>query len=234
MRRTVASVVVAAGALAVQAASAAEPVRRIEIYVQPYYVASQKPGEPPRVAVGRSYEGLLDSMKKEDIIAARDRIEADPRTVTPMTMMVLAIRLYDMGMRDDSAFWFYVAKARYTTLEDVIDIRASNLMGPAEAVKSFAILAGPVINGYAFCDRAKQYATNVKAIEWAEKNPYSALFMSQLTGKAGDRAANLKKSISEQKTFAERENARLNDPKFAAEYAAARRKSEADEKFCWK
>jgi hypothetical protein len=226
--------VVAAGTLAAQAASAAEPVRRIEIYVQPYYVASQKPGEPPRVAVGRSYEGLLDSMKKEDILAVRDRIEADPRTVTPMTMMVLAIRLYDMGLRDDAVFWFYVAKARYTTLEDVIDIRSSNLAGPAEAVKSFAILAGPVINGYAFCDRDRQHATNLRAIAWVEQHPYSALLMSQLTGNAGDRAANLKKSISDQKTFAERERARLDDPKFAEEYAVARRKNEADEKFCWK
>jgi hypothetical protein len=65
----------------------------------------------------------------------------------------------------------------------VIDIRMSGLIAPSEAVKSFAVLAGPVINGYAFCDRARQYATNVKAIEWTEQNPYRVLFMSQLTAK---------------------------------------------------
>jgi hypothetical protein len=151
-----------------------------------------------------------------------------------MTMMVLAIRLYDVGLRDDAVFWFYAAKARYTTLEGVIDIRMSGLIAPGEAVKSFAVLAGPVINGYAFCDRAKQHASNVKAIEWAEAHPYSVLLMTQLTGKEGNRADNLKKSISDQKAFAERERARFDDPKFAEEFAAARRKNDADEKFCWK
>jgi hypothetical protein len=222
--------------LAAQAAFAVEPVRRIAIYVQPYYESAQTPDVPPRVSVGRAYDDLLTSMKKEDIIKARDMIETDPRArvVTPMTMMVLAIRLYDMGLRDDAVFWFYVAKARYTTLEDVIDIRMSGLIAPSEAVKSFAVLAGPVINGYAFCDRAKQHAANMKAIEWVEAHPYSVLSMAQLTGKEGDRAANLKKSISEQKTFAERERARFDDPKFAEEFAATRRKNQADEKFCWK
>ena len=37
-----------------------------------------------------------------------------------MTLMVLAIRLYDVGgCRDDAVFWFYAAENRYLTLEDV-------------------------------------------------------------------------------------------------------------------
>ena len=78
------------------------------------------------------------------------------------------------------------------------------------------------------------HATNIKAIEWVEAHPYSVVFMSQLAANEGDRAANLKKSISEQKAYAERERARFDDPKFAEEFAATRRKNEADEKFCWK
>lgn len=220
--------------LAAQSAFAAEPVRRIAIYVQPYYEAARTADGKPRVAVGQTYDELLASNKKEDIVAARERVETDPRVVTPMTMMVLAVRLYDMGLRDDALFWFYAAKARYTTLEDVIDIRMSGLIAPSEAVKSFAVLAGPFINGYAFCDRAKQYVTNIKAIEWVEKNPNRVLFMSQITAKDGDRAANLKKSIAEQKAYAGRERARFDDPKFASEFATSRKKNEADEKFCWK
>jgi hypothetical protein len=217
-----------------QAVWAAEPVRRIAVHVQPYYEAARTPDGKPRVAVGQSYDGLLSSNRKEDILAAKERVESDPRVVTPMTLMVLAIRLYDMGLRDDAVFWFYAAKARYTTLEDVIDIRMSGLIAPGEAVKSFAVLAGPVINGYAFCDRAKQHAANLKAIEWAGKNPYSVLFMSQLTGNERDRTAALKKSIAGQKVYAERERARFDDPKFAGQFTADRRKNEADEKFCWK
>jgi len=217
-----------------QTAFAAEPVRRIAVYVQPYYEAAQTPDGKPRVAVGQAYDGLLSSNRKEDILAAKEHIESDPRVVTPMTMMVLAIRLYDVGLRDDAVSWFYAAKARYTTLEDVIDIRMSGLIAPGEAVKSFAVLAGPFINGYAFCDHAKQHAAILKAIEWAEKNPYSVLFMSQLTGNERDRAAALKKSIAEQKAYAERERARFDDPKFAAQFAADRKKNGADDKFCWK
>ena len=220
--------------LAAHSAWAAEPVRRIGVYVQPYYEAARTPDGRPRVAVGRTYDGHLSSNRKEHILAAKERVETDPRVVTPMTMMVLAIRLYDVGLRDDAVFWFYAAKARYTTLEDVIDIRRSGLIAPGEAVKSFAVLAGPMINGYAFCDRAKQHATNVKAIEWAEKNPYSVLFMSQLAGNELDRAAALNKSIVEQKAYAERERARFDDAKFAEQFAANRKKNEADDKFCWK
>ena len=146
-----------------QTAFAAEPVRRIAVYVQPYYEAAQTPDGKPRVAVGQAYDGLLSSNRKEDILAAKEHIESDPRVVTPMTMMVLAIRLYDVGLRDDAVSWFYAAKARYTTLEDVIDIRMSGLIAPGEAVKSFAVLAGPFINGYAFCDHAKQHAASCSA-----------------------------------------------------------------------
>jgi hypothetical protein len=234
MQRYLRSVAIASFAFTFQAAFAAEPVRRIEVYVQPYYEAARTPNASPRVSVGRAYDDLLASMKKEDILKARDMIEADSRVVTPMTMMVLAIRLYDLGLRDDAVFWFYAAKARYITLEDVIDVRMSGLIAPGEAVKSFAVLAGPVINGYAFCDRVKQHAANLKAIAWAEAHPYSVLLMTQLTGKQGDRAANLKKSIAEQKAFAERERARFDDPRFAEEFAATRRNNEAGEKFCWK
>jgi len=92
-------------------AAQAEPVRHVGIYVQPYYEAARTPGGTPRVAVGRSFDGLA-SNSREDIVAIRDSIIRDPKRLTPMTMMVLAIRLYDVGLRDDSVFWFYAAKDR--------------------------------------------------------------------------------------------------------------------------
>ncbi len=88
------------------AALADEPVKHIGIYVQPYYELAKEPGGHPRVAVVESFNSLLASDKRSDIVAARDKIEAKPDLVTPMTMMVLAIRLYDVGMRDDAVFWF--------------------------------------------------------------------------------------------------------------------------------
>ena len=39
--------------------------------------------------------------------------------------MVLAIRFYDVGLRDDAVFWFYAAKDRYLTLDEVVDVAAA-------------------------------------------------------------------------------------------------------------
>ena len=66
-------------------AIAAEPVRQVGIYVQPFYEAARSPGERPRVAVGKQYNDLLSSSRREDILAARDLIVAKPALVTPMT-----------------------------------------------------------------------------------------------------------------------------------------------------
>src|SRR5262249_38532201 len=131
-------------------AVAAEPVRQIGIYVEPFYRSPETPGGKPRVAVGEQFDRLLSANRREDILAARDLIIAAPKLVTPMTMMVLSIRLYDVGLRDDAVFWFYVAKDRYLVMSEVLDVQF--LGQAADAVRSFATLAGPIINGYAFCD----------------------------------------------------------------------------------
>jgi hypothetical protein len=215
-------------------AFAAQPVRRVAIDVQPYYEAARKPDAPPKVSVGRTFDAILSSVKREDIVAARDAVEANPQNVTPMTLMVLAIRLYDVGLRDDAVFWFYVAKARYTTLEDVVDVKAAGLSDTGGAVKNFAVLAGPFINGYAFCDPAKQHAIVGKAIDWVEAHPYAVVFLSGLPGKPGDRAANLGQSIKTQRARAAQEHAQLSEPKFAAQFAKARSRNKAETLFCWK
>ena len=72
-----------------------------------------------------------------------------------MAMMVLAIRLYDVGLRDDAVFWFYAAKERYIVMSEVLDVKTQTLAQADDAMRSFASLAGPIINGYAFCDLAK-------------------------------------------------------------------------------
>jgi len=149
--------------LLASSAFAAEPVRRIGLEVQPYYQAARTPDGAPQVAVGKAYNGLLASNKREDILAARDLITASPKLVTPMVLMVLAIRFYDVGLRDEAVFWFYAAKDRYIVLSEVLDVKTAQLAQADDAVRSFATLAGPVINGYAFCDLAKQKELHAKA-----------------------------------------------------------------------
>jgi hypothetical protein len=215
-------------------APAAEPVRHIGVYVQPYYAAAAAPGGKPRVAIGASLSPKLASNKRADIVAARDLIVADPKVVTPMTMMVLAIRLYDVGLRDDAVFWFYVAKDRFSTFADVIDVPASSLAPVEDAVGNFANLAGPFINGYAFCDLSLQQDQRQKALAWVERNPYDAMFMDRLVAKPGDRRENFVRAVRKAKAGAEKERAYFDDAKTREEFYAARKKNEMDVKFCWK
>ena len=144
---------------------AAEPVTRIDVYVTPYFAAAEAPDGTPTVAVGETFNALLASNRREDILAARDLVDRQPDKVTPMTMMVLAIRLYDVGLRDDAVFWFYAAKGRYITLASVIDIDAAGLAEVNAAMGAFVQLAGPVINGYAFCDVDRQQAAHAVSID---------------------------------------------------------------------
>lgn len=233
-RRTLVSIAGAAALFCSQAAHAAEPVRHIAIYVQPYYEAARGHGGTPRVAVGRTFDNMLSSTKSEDITAARDLIRRDPKLVTPMTLMVLAIRLYDVGLRDDSVFWFYAAKDRYLTLDGVVDLIAGGLEQVVDAVTQFSALAGPFINGYAFCDIENQKAIRAKALDWVEKNPYDAIFMERIPAKSADRSAALRRAVENVKAMAAKERAYLDDPKNVARMRDNRAKNGTDEKFCWK
>lgn len=211
-------------------AIAAEPVRHVGIYVQPFYESARTPGGSPRVAVGKQYNDLLSSGRLEDILAARDLITAKPALV----MMVLAIRLYDVGLRDDAVFWFYVAKERYIVMSEVLDVKSQLLAQADDAVRSFSTLAGPVINGYAFCDLARQKDQHTKAIEWVEANPYEVMFMARAPALPGDRAENAWRAVINAKDRAARERAYFDDAKTREAYYVTRKQNEADAKFCWK
>ena len=216
------------------AAFAAEPVRRVAIYVDPFYRSAQTPDGQPQVGVGKQYNDLLASNKREDILAARDLIMAKPQVVTPMVMMVLAIRFYDVGLRDDAAFWFYAAKDRYIVMSDVLDVKTQLLAQADDAVRSFSILAGPIINGYAFCDLAKQKEAHARAVKWVEDNPYEVMFMDRAPALPGDRAENAKRAIANAKERVAKERAFFDDTKNRDAFYATRKQNEADAKFCWK
>jgi hypothetical protein len=230
-RRLLASLAGAA-ALSLSAAQA-EPVRHVGVFVQPYYEAAREPGGTPRVAVGRSFDGLA-SNKREDILAIRDRIVKEPKLVTPMTLMALAIRLYDVGLRDDAVFWFYAAKDRFLTLDEVVDVGAGGLAQVEGAIRSFSTLAGPIINGYAFCDIANQQAIRTKALDWVEQNPYEAIFMERLPAKQSNPRQGLVEAVATLRASAAKEAAYLKDAANAAKFRADRARNRVDEKYCWK
>jgi hypothetical protein len=214
-------------------AQAADPVKQIRIYVTPYYASAKEPGEAPQVNVGKTYSTLLASTKRDDILAARDQVQARPERVTPMTLMVLAVRLYDMGLRDDAVFWYYVAVDRYATMEDVLDVAAPRLAEAAQAVRAFAALVGPHINGYAFCDIAKQQRIRKQAFAWVEKHTYEALFAEDLPAKTGDRRENLKRALERAAERMKKEQEYLDSPDNLAQIRKTRQENNMAEKYCW-
>jgi len=116
----------------------------------------------------------------------------------------------------------------------VVDVGAGGLAQVEDAVRSFATLAGPFINRYAFCDIANQQAIRAKALDWVEQNPYEPIFMERLPAKQKDRKAALRDAVASIRASAAKESAYLRDPKNAAEMRTTRAKNQMNEKFCWK
>lgn len=226
----------AAAAAAAQAPSPhaeTRPVKQIDIYVTPYYVSAKTLDSHPTVAVATAFDAQLSSNKREDILAVRDAIQAQSKLITPMTLMVLAIRFYDVGLRDDAVFWFYVAKNRYLTMADVVDMKAASLATVDDAMGAFATLAGPFINSYAFCNLEKQRDAQVKSIAWIEQHPYEAVFMEKLPALPGDRTQNLQKSIQSLKENVQKQRQYFDDPKNLKDFNNTRKENHVAEQFCW-
>ncbi len=216
------------------AARAADPVKRIRIQVLPYYQAAHHPDDPPLIAVAPRLDAILASTRADDIKRARDEIERDPARITPMTMMVLAIRLYDVGMRDDAVFWFYAAKNRYYLLTRVADMKSPQLASVSPAMNAFVRLAGPTINGYAFCDVEQQRKIALAAADWTARHPYEALLLPEVPGLFGNRQENYQKGLTDLFAAVKRERDLLAAPASVERLKALRAKNGADGRYCWK
>lgn len=215
-------------------ADAAEPVKTIDIYVTPYYSAARSGEAQPTVAVGKAFDALLTEGSEASLAKVVDAVQRDSGRVTPMTLMALAIRLDDAGLRDDSVFWFYVAKDRYLTASRVLDFSSAQLSGVRSAIGAFAALAGPSINGYAFCDVSRQRALRNKGVEWVASHPYEVVFHAALPALLGDRRKNLGSAISEMRQSAQDEAAALDKEATLRRLRDGRAQNEADARFCWK
>ena len=148
--------------------------------------------------------------------------------------MVLAIRLYDVGLRDDAVFWFYAARDRYATMDAVLDMRSLALVGIANAIDDFTTAVGPAINGYAFCDLKQQQAQEDRAIAWTAKHPYRLLESMDLPSQVDDRNQALGEALGELQAKADGAKAFLAKPENLQEMKSLRAHNDADARFCWK
>ena len=130
--------------------SVSDPAR-IEVYVTPYYNS-----DGPIIEVGRFSKELATKSEPEFVETILKMKQSWSELRFP-EMYVAAIRLYDLGFRNESTYWFYSAQYRGRLLASLVDQGKMGSMGaPAfelvQAANAFQQLVGPYINGYAFGD----------------------------------------------------------------------------------
>src|SRR5262252_4106724 len=124
---------------------------RIEVYITPFYNS-----KGPAIEVGPWSKGL--SAKSEpEFVATISKMKQSWNTLRFPEMYVASIRLYDLGFRKESIYWFYSAQYRGRLFATLIDQEKMGSIGNAgfelfQAQNAFQQLVGPYINGYAFGD----------------------------------------------------------------------------------
>ena len=123
----------------------------VDVYVTPFYTS-----EGPTVKVGRFSSGLA-AVKEEEVLATISQMKKDWDRLTFAELYVIAIRLYDLGYRKESIYWFYSAQYRGRQFSALLDQSHVGEIGSAgfellQAQNAFYQLVGPYINGYAFGD----------------------------------------------------------------------------------
>ena len=123
----------------------------IEVYVTPYYNS-----KGPAIDVGPVSSGLAAKSEPE-FVATIAKMKKSWDTLNFAETYVAAIRLYDLGFRKESIYWFYSAQYRGRLFATLIDQDKMGSIGSTgfelfQAQNAFQQLVGPYINGYAFGD----------------------------------------------------------------------------------
>src|SRR5215472_4330435 len=123
----------------------------VEVYITPYYNS-----KGPTVDVGPFSSGLTGKNEPE-FVATIQRMKQSWATLNFAETYVAAIRLYDLGFRKESIYWFYSAQYRGRLFAGLIDRDKMGSVGNPgfelfQAQNAFQQLVGPYINGYAFGD----------------------------------------------------------------------------------
>lgn len=140
------------------------------VYVTPYYDS-----EGLKIAVGELSEKLAAADAKTalklsaELKKQRDQLRAE-------VMYVAAIRMYDLGHKDEAVYWFYTAQFRARVFGSILDKDKVGSLGDEafelqQAYGAFNELAGMYINGYAFGELEKLEKTLAKVAEEAKTPP---------------------------------------------------------------
>jgi hypothetical protein len=109
-----------------------------------------------QIRVG-DYSEQLGTQDLQELTGLAQEMARQRAALTPEQMFVLAIRLYDLGEKDNSVYWFYEAQFRAKLFLKTLN--ADHIAGVSKAsagllasYDAFTELAGDYINGYAGCD----------------------------------------------------------------------------------
>jgi len=123
----------------------------IDVYITPFYNS-----KGPAIEVGPFSSGLA-AKNESEFVATIAKMKKSWDTLNFPEAYVAAIRLYDLGYRKESIYWFYAAQYRGRLFASLIDREKMGNMGAPgfelyQAQNAFQQLVGPYINGYAFGD----------------------------------------------------------------------------------
>jgi hypothetical protein len=123
----------------------------IDVYITPYYNS-----KGPTIEVGPFSSGLA-AKNEPEFVTTIAKMKQSWDTLNIPETYVAAIRLYDLGYRKESIYWFYSAQYRGRLFASLIDRDKMGNMGDPgfelfQAQNAFQQLVGPYINGYAFGD----------------------------------------------------------------------------------
>jgi len=123
----------------------------MEIYVTPYYNSNR-----PTIDVGRFSAGLA-SADEPVFLRTILKMKNAWQELSFAELYVAAVRLYDLGYRRDSVYWYYSAEYRGRLFTALLDQERKGSIGDPgyemlSSQTAFYRLAGPYINGYGFGD----------------------------------------------------------------------------------
>ena len=123
----------------------------IEVYITPYYNSKGR-----TIDVG-SFSSGLAAKNEPEFLATIAKMQKSWDTLNFPETYVAAIRLYDLGYRKESIYWFYSAQYRGRLFANLIDRDNMGSIGDPgfelyQAQNAFQQLVGPYINGFAFGD----------------------------------------------------------------------------------
>ncbi len=212
---------------------AARPVHKLYVDVPPYYFSGDKLNAPAKVAVDPHWDALLSSANRKDIQRVEDGIGAQPDLVKPQTLIALAMRLYDVDLRDDALFWYYAGRSRFLTMQAVLDMRSLQLLKFADVFHDFVRAAQPAMDGYALCSVARQEEIERRAIDWVAAHPYKLLGFADLPAATDDRNVALAAAIQGLRDDLAREKSVMSDPQALAALEERRAVTNDHARFCW-